>query len=378
MNNENTIVVISLRGGADGLNIVVPYRDENYYAARPTIAIPPPGAGGATTIELDDTFGMHPSLAPLHKLYERGRLAFVHAVGWPGESHSHFEITDEVEAGVPGPSRPRSGWLARCLGTRQRPTQAPMTSLAFATRIPRLLEGETGVLATESLRKYVVSPVQTEDERLQRALRALYEGDPVLGAAAVRALDAWESIQSSLEVMAVSSESSRYPTTVFGEQLRSVEAVLRADIGLEAASLELFGWDTHVVQGGVDGAMADRLDELASSLAAFAESDAELLDRTTIVVITEFGRRVAENGASGTDHGCGTVMMLLGQRVRGGRVLGEWPGLSEAARTGPGDLAATIDVRDVLSEVVAAEFGDRAVGVAFPGFESRKEIGCIA
>jgi uncharacterized protein (DUF1501 family) len=378
MNNQNTLVVISLRGGADGLNILVPYKDDNYYAARPTIAIPRPGAGGASAIELDDTFAMHPSLAPLHTVYERGEIAFVHAVGWPSESHSHFEITDEIEAGQPGSERPRDGWLARCLATRRRSARPPLTSVAFAATLPRLLEGETGVLAAEALPPHLVAPDRAEDDSLKRAIRGLYEKDRMLGPVATRALDAWEAVRNALDSMTTSSAVSRYPKTRFGEQLRSVEALLRAEIGLEAASLELHGWDTHIVQGGVEGGMAERLDELARALDAFAASDAGILERTTIVVMTEFGRRVAENGGAGTDHGRGTAMMLLGPRVRGGRVYGEWPGLAASALSGPGDLAATSDVRDVLAELVAVEFGDRAVSIAFPDYEARKGIGCFA
>ena len=374
MTTRNTIVVVSLRGGADGLNIVVPYRDEHYHAARPTIAIPRPGTGGACAIELDGRFALHPSLAPIYRLYERGMLAIVHAVGWPGESHSHFEITDEIEAGQAGSSRPRSGWLARCLALRTERARGPLTALAFASTLPRLLDGEPGVLTTRSLPKHLVAQEPDVDRRLKMVIRALYRDDPLLGPVATRALDSWEAIRESLEGVLESTATSRYPRTEFGEQFRSVEAVVRAGVGLEAASLELHGWDTHVVQGSVSGGMADRLGELAGALAAFAESEAELLERTTVVVTTEFGRRVAENGGAGTDHGCGTVMLLLGARVRGGRVFGDWPGLGEDTLSGPGDLAATSDVRDVLSELVAAEFGEKAVSVAFPAFRVGKEI----
>jgi uncharacterized protein (DUF1501 family) len=378
METRNTLVVLSLRGGADGLSVLVPYAERAYYDARPTIAIPPPGAPGASALELDDSFALHPSLAPLLGQFESGRLAFVHAVGWPGESHSHFEITDQIEAGSPAVDRPQSGWLARCLATRPTIDRSPLRAVAFGATPARSLAGELGVLTTMELPTYLVSGDSTQEQRIGRALRSLYQDDRLLGPIADRALHAWDSIRALDSRQEHEGPGGGYPRSALGRSLRDVETLVSAGVGLEAVTIEHPGWDTHVLQGGTAGAVADRLADLAASLAAFANAASSPLERTTIVVVTEFGRRVQENGGAGTDHGCGSVMMLLGARVRGGRLYGDWPGLGPDRLTGPGDLVATTDVRDVLSELVAAEFGDSVPAIAFPGFRQGVRIGCAA
>jgi uncharacterized protein (DUF1501 family) len=374
----NTLIVVSLRGGADGLNMLVPYCEDAYYDARPTIGLPPPGGDGTAARDLDGRFALHPALARLGPLFDDGRLAFVHAVGWPGDSHSHFEVTDEIEAGVPGTARPQSGWLARCLARREAEDRPTLRTIAFAATPPRLLAGEVGAITTMKLERTLVSNDPVQDSRIRQALHALYRRDEVLGPTAIRTLDVWESVRASLADMDALDRAARYPRTRFGSHFSSVEALLRAGVGLEAASLELSGWDTHVLQGGIEGGMAERLNELAEALDSFATSDAKLLERSTVVVLTEFGRRVRENGGAGTDHGCGSVMILLGNHVRGGRVYGEWPGIAPENLTENGDLVATTDMREVLSEVVAAVFGAKAPERAFPDFGPRRHLGCAA
>jgi uncharacterized protein (DUF1501 family) len=373
---KETLVVVSLRGGADGLNMLVPYRDENYYRARPTIAVPPPGDPGEAAVELDGTFALHPSLAALHSFYETGGLALVHAVGWPGDSHSHFEAWDEIESGAPGDARPSTGWLARYLDATVSTSPGPIRSIAFADTLPRLLVGAPGALVTTSLPEHFVAPKVVDDTRMRRALRALYSEGGQLDDGACAALDAWDSIGETIARDRAGHRDSRYPPTRFGEQFRAIELLQRSDVGLEAASIELYGWDTHVVQGSVTGDLSDRMRELTDALVAYG-ANADLFDRTTVVVLTEFGRRVAENGGAGTDHGSAGVVMLLGSRVRGGRVFGEWPGLAPESLSGPGDLAAATDVRDVLAEILVDNVGESRISRVFPSYRPRSIHGLV-
>jgi uncharacterized protein (DUF1501 family) len=372
---DDTLIVISLRGGADALNMLVPYREPDYYRLRPTLAVPAPGARGGA-VDLDGAFGLHPRLAPLLPLYERGELAFVHAVGWPGDSHSHFEAWEEIESGAPGEGRPSTGWLARFLRHRSEAPRTPVRAAAFGDTLPRLLAGALGVSAMRRLEDYVRPARSDRERRMRDALRVLYgDRSSPAGQSGSQTLDALDALERALAAGAAGE--SPYPKTDFGGQLRDVEMMMRAGVGLQAASVELGGWDTHFVQGAVEGSMPDLMAELAAGLAAFAERQRDLAGRTTVVVMSEFGRRVEENGSGGTDHGQGGMMMLWGGRVRGGRVCGEWPGLSASRLAGPGDVANTTDVRDVLGEVVAALAGERALGGIFPGYRRYKQLGLL-
>lgn len=367
---NESLIVVSLRGGMDALNAVVPFREEAYYSARPTTAVPAPGSPGASAIEIDERFALHPSLAPLLPLYERRELAIVHAVGWPGESHSHFEIWDEIESGAPGEDRPRTGWVARYLARRPARPGAVMRAVAFADTMPRLLTGFAGASVMRGLPGAVLPGDAARDRRMRAALRALHADGSELGESGMRTLDALGAMAG----LASADPAPGYPKTDFGEQLRSVELLLRAEVGLEAASVELGGWDTHIAQGSVSGVLASRLNELARGISTFVERNRDRMDRVTIVVMSEFGRRLAENASGGTDHGQGGAMLLLGRGVRGGRVYGDWPGLVPERLAGPGDIAATTDVRDVLGELVATRAGDSTAAAVFPGHRPRSSL----
>jgi uncharacterized protein (DUF1501 family) len=374
---HETFVVISLRGGVDALNAIIPYREEAYSRARPSIAIPGPGAPGPAAIELDRTFALHPALAPLAPLYERGELAIVHAVGWPGDTHSHFEVWDEIESGATGSTRPRTGWLARYLALREARPGAVLRAVAIADTLPRLLTGLTTATAMPEVPAALVPGDGGRDRRMRAALRALHDDGSALGGVGVRTIDAFDGLAGLLARDRATSGAGAYPETDFGKGLHTVELLLRGDVGLEASCVELGGWDTHVAQGGTDGAMAALLGELASGLSTFMERQRDIPGRRIVVALSEFGRRVAENGSGGTDHGQGGVALVLGGGVRGGRVYCDWPGLAPERLTGPGDLAATIDVRDVLGELVAGRAGDAVAAAVFPGHRPRSPLGIV-
>jgi len=373
---RKSLIVVSLRGGVDGLNVLVPYRDDDYYRARPTIAIPGPSTPRGAAIDLDGMFGLHPALAPLFELFDSGRLAFVNAVGWPGDSHSHFEAWDEIESGSTGSARPSTGWLARYLAATSEGARSPLRSIAFADTLPRLLVGEPGAMVTRTLPTHFVAQEPEVDKRMRAALRRIYGDGTELGIAAVNALAAWDSVDAEVRRDGARSQPKQGNDATFAEQLRAVAVLQRSDVGLRAASVDLHGWDTHVAQGGVSGTMAERLADLAEGLRMYASNE-DLFDRTIVIVLTEFGRRVAENGGAGTDHGSGSTMMILGGPIRGGRVYGRWPGLAATSLSGPGDLAVTTDIRDVIIELLVEDAGDRIASTVFPSYRPGARHGIV-
>jgi uncharacterized protein (DUF1501 family) len=368
--NKKILIIINLRGGADAVNIVVPYGDQNYYRLRPTLSIPQPGRTGRTVIDLDGFFGMHPSLEPLLPFYQQGRMAFLHAVGWPGDSHSHFQAWEEIEAGVVGEARPTTGWLARYLQLLSPTPATPLRAVAFDDTPSKLLMGALGASTIRNLEEFRLAG----EKNLQGSLRALYgENKSSIGRMGIQILDSLDAMEQLLR----NKSHSGYPHTSFGEQLRSVERLIRAGVGLEAASVDLYGWDTHFLEGTTDGLMARLLAELATGISAFMRNLEDRVEDLLVVVMSEFGRRVLENGSGGTDHGQGGVMIFLGGAVSGGRVYGEWPGLADSQLAGPGDIAITTDFRGALGEIVSSQLGERAVGEVFPGYRVGKRLGFI-
>ncbi|MEW6735916.1 MAG: DUF1501 domain-containing protein [Acidobacteriota bacterium] len=372
-----TLIVISLRGGADALNMIVPYRDYDYYRLRPSLAISQPGKALKAAVDLDGFFGLHPSLSPLLPFYRNGQLAFIHAVGWPGNSHSHFEAWEEIESGAVGTTHPKSGWLARYLQLRSPLPPTPLRAVAFAEILPRLLTGALGVSALRQLEDFRLA-IPKDGHPLHNLLDKLYRNSPSsLGPFGIQTLNALATVDQLVSADRDKKTARGYPQTTFGAQLHALEKLIHAEIGLEAASVELGGWDTHFFQGTTDGLMANRLNELATGLATFVNNLKDDLDRVLIVVMSEFGRRAGENGSAGTDHGQAGVMMLLGASVHGGQVYGNWPGLSDARLATPGDLAITTDFRDVLSELVNVGLGREASAQIFPDYRASRVLGVI-
>ena len=373
--SRRILVIVSLRGGVDAINAVVPYGDPDYYRLRPTLAIPRPKTRGAAALDLDGFFGLHPSLRPLLTLWERQELAVVHAVGWPGVSHSHFEAWEEIECGAVGEDRPQSGWLARALGTGGA-SRSPLSAVAFADTMPRLLSGALGATVLTSLDEFRLTAADDRRGRFERALRTAYSraAFPV-GAAGVATLDALDALE---RLTARTDGGDPRPSTLFMRQLGMIARLIRADVGLEAASAELSGWDFHFAEGATAGAMATRLDELANGLIRFREELGDYWKRVVVVAISEFGRRAAENGSGGTDHGQAGTILVAGGTVRGGRIYGDWPGLSPDRLASPGDLAITTDFRDVLMEVLPSELPLLARQRIFPRYEKKRELGLLA
>lgn len=370
--NGNVVVVVFLRGGADGLSLVVPYAEESYYRARPTLAVARPGQGASAGIKLDDRFALHPTLSPLMPLYESGKLACVHAVGSQDRTRSHFEAMSAMERGAARDGEPiNEGWLARYLQATSE-LNAPLRAIGFGATVPESLNGATQAVALESLENYRLEVSQENRAKVTSLLARLFESesDPY-SQAGRNTLKALEAVGDYDSATSKPEGGAQYPDTSLGNALKQVAYLVRKDVGLEIACVDAAdrgGWDTHVAQGPwINGLLED----LAGSLAAFARDLDTDMSRVTLVVQTEFGRRVAENSGYGTDHGRASVMFAMGGGVRGGKVYADWPGLSPESLEGPGDLRVTTDYRDVLGEMLSARLGHRDVSGVFPGHSAR-------
>lgn len=367
----DALVCVFLRGAADVLNMVVPHAEAAYYRERPTLAIPRPDDRSARAdlraLDLDGFFGLHPTLAPLLPAWQAGHLAIVHACGTPDESRSHFQAMELMERGAGDRSGPASGWIGRHLESIQRRNRSPLRAVGFGERLPHSLYGPIPATALRSIADFHLGGRLPDVAPFQRALAALYADDPQLEAAALGTLDVIETL-ARLDPLRHEAPGVSYPESAFGQALRQTALLIRAEVGLEVACIDLDGWDTHFAQGGSQGLMAGLLADLAAGLAAFHADMRDQLGRISLVVMSEFGRRVRENGSLGTDHGHGSAMLLLGGGVRGGRVYGRWPGLASETLVGPGDLAVTTDYRDVLGELVGRRLGNPRLDTIFPGY----------
>ncbi len=371
----DTLVCVFLRGGADGLNIVVPHGDDEYYSQRPTIAIARPDDVSAEnnqrTVDLNGFFGLHPALTPLKEIYTAGDMAFVQATGSPDETRSHFEAMDLMERGaIPGE---HSGWLARHLATLDTQNDSALRAIAVGEMLPQSLSGQISATALKSVADYHLNGRNETAEQLHQMLQQLYaqQQNELLKAAAAQTFD-------SLEVMRKIGREPKKPAgraygdNNFGRAMQTVAQLIHADAGVEVACVDLGGWDTHVAQGGAEGLMARNLTNLAQGLAAFYEDLGELNSRVTVMVMSEFGRRIHENAGKGTDHGHGNMMMLMGGGVNGEQVHAQWPGLHPDLQEGPGDLVITTDYRDVLGEGLRKRMNNTAIDQVFSGYRIRE------
>jgi uncharacterized protein (DUF1501 family) len=365
---KRTLVLVFLRGGADGLSFVPPVGDPAYYAARPTLALPRPGADGGA-LKLDATFGLHPALSSLLPLWQSGSLAVVQSAGLQGATRSHFDAQDFCETGTPGLKTTQDGFLNRSLQQLPEPGAGAFRAVALQGTLPRSLQGAAQAVAVEGLSSFHLSGKGGLDN-----FEALYAGavDQALRSTGQEAFEALRAAASAELSKSPPQNGAVYAKTPLARRLQDTARLVRAGVGLEVVATEMGGWDTHVGEGNATGQLANRLRELAEALAAFAQDLGPKLDDVTVVVMTEFGRTVRENGNRGTDHGTASVMFALGGGVHGGRVYGNWRGLD-----GPGlfenrDLAITIDVRSVLSEALRATLAPPNLGNVFPGFAGQR------
>ncbi|WP_433617346.1 DUF1501 domain-containing protein [Dactylosporangium sp. CA-139114] len=364
----DTLVVLSLRGGFDGLSAIVPIGDADYYRARPAIAVPK-----ASVIAGDGTFGLHPAFAPLRARWAAGTFGAVHAVGQPNPSRSHFQAMEDMERAAAGTSI-RTGWLDRMLGVAG--ASYPMAGVAMGTSAPaRLFAGPAPSASMLSVDGFKLNG---EDGRtpMMGTLAKLYDGAPDLLAGPARAVG---QTLATVGALPASTPGATYPATALGNALKDVARLVKANVGLMAATVDFGDWDMHEALGAPAKGqrMYDHLTELALALDAFATDLGPAFGRVTLVTLSEFGRRVAENGSRGVDHGSGNAMLLLGGGVRGGKVHGTWPTLAPAALTA-GDLAATTDYRTVIGEILQRRCGLGSLADVFPNAAAGTALGVVA
>ncbi len=305
------LIAILQRGAVDGLSVVVPFGEASYYSSRPSIAIPRPGSGENAAIDLDGFFGFSPRLQPLKPLWDARQLAIVHACGSPDSTRSHF---DEA--------RPDD---------TSREAGSPFRAVALAQQLPRMLQGAAPALALNQVTQF---DVRGGGGHASEMFEAAYASAPdrVLNGTGREAFEAIKLLKSTDPTKYQPENSAAYPPTPFGQALRQIAQLTKANLGLEVAFADIGGWDTHVNQGAGQGQLANRLDDFSRSIAALVADLGDRMEDTVVLTMSEFGRAVNENGNRGTDHGHGNAMLVIGGGVRGGHVYGKWPGLAADRR----------------------------------------------
>ncbi len=369
-----TLICIFQRGAADALNVVVPHGEAAYYRMRPSIAIPQPArrVPGAA-IDLDGFFGLHPALAPFKPLWDRGLLTAVHAVGSPSNTRSHFDAQDYMESGTPDNKGTPDGWLNRylaaqgtCAECEVAPPPTPFRAVSMTPQTPRILEGRAPVIAMNSLDQFSIRTGGTAAAELE-ALYMTGSAD-VVHAAGGDMFEALKVLRAANPEQYQPRNGADYPNSAFGQHLRQIAQLIKADVGLEIAFADVGGWDTHVNQGGATGQLAARLTDFSASIAALVTDLGDRMADVTILTMSEFGRTARQNGNGGTDHGHASSMFVIGADVQSHRIHGRWPGLEPEQLNEGRDLALTTDFRSVFSEVVGKHLGATAFERIFPGF----------
>jgi uncharacterized protein (DUF1501 family) len=368
----DVLVVVFLRGAADTLNMIVPHGENAYYKLRPTLGIPRPDDINTKTehrtIDLDGFFGLHPRLKPLIDVWQAKHLAIIAACGAPDESRSHFKSMELMERGVDDERGPASGWIGRHLASLDTGNASPLRAIGLGELPQRSLSGSVPVSALRSIADFHLGGDLNAVRQMRAALTSLYAYDNSLSGIGQETLDILDILQNLDPTNQL--PDPRYPNTDFGLGLQQISMLMKAEVGLEVAAIDVGGWDTHFSQGSVEGQMPNLMEELSSGLAAFHVDLQAQINNLTVVVMSEFGRRAYENASLGTDHGHGSLMMLMGGNVQGGKILGKWPGLEDGQLFGPGDLAVTTDYRDVLAEVCLKRLNNPMVEQVFPNHHS--------
>jgi uncharacterized protein (DUF1501 family) len=411
-----TFVVVFQRGACDALNTVIPYADPAYRKARPNIAIAPPKDGdAATAIDLDGHFGLHPALADLGPLYRNGSLGIIHAVGSPDISRSHFDCQDFMESGTPGLKSTADGWMNRSAGAMPK-TESKFRSVALTQTLPRVLRGTSPAVALARIDDFQVrddlaaaeaggmgpggrrrngpngpgsradrprteaapqgamgseTAPPTKGDSSASAFEKLYAdaAKDMLGNAGRETFEAIEALKVADPSKYAPRAGVSYPRGRLGDSLKQMAQLIKADLGVELAFVDIGGWDHHTAEGGATGQLANLLRQFGGSLGAFNADLGDRMNDVVVMTMTEFGRTVRENGNRGTDHGHGSVSFLMGGPVKGGRVYGSFPSLSEENLYEGRDLPVNTDFRDVVGEVLTKHVGITNLRPVFPNYE---------
>jgi len=363
------LVVIFQRGAADGLNIVVPHGERAYYAMRPSINIP-----RNQVLDLDGFFGLHPALSSFLPLWNRHHLAIVQAAGSPDPTRSHFDAQDFMESGTPGLKATTDGWLNRTLHSLPESTdKSAFRAIALGPTLPRILGGAEPAVAVNNINDFGVGGRNPRATPIANTFEAMYDQsvDSVLHGTGRETFDAVKMMKAADPAKYTPAAGADYPRGRFGDSIRQLAQLIKANLGVQVAFADIGGWDHHVNEGSTQGQIANVLREFSQSLSAFWIDLGDLANDTVVVTMSEFGRTARENGNRGTDHGHANVMFVMGGPVKGGRVYGQWPGLDQSQLYEGRDLAVTTDFRRVLGEAVSRHLGNERLDQVFPGFDGQ-------
>lgn len=374
---KKVLVTIFQRGAVDGLNMVVPFGEEQYYALRPSIAIPSPKkANGA--IDLDGHFGLHPSMKPFEGLWRDKKLAIVNAAGSPDNTRSHFDAQDYMESGTPGYKGTKDGWLNRVLQANQTKDASPFRAVAMTQALPRALYGKAPSVAMTNLADFSIK-AGIYSQNMKGGFESIYEQNvkDTLGETGKETFEAVNYLKQANPSQYKPENGAVYPASALGRSLAQIAQLIKAGVGLEIAFAETGGWDTHSNQSAgqnpSQGNLANLLRDFSTSIAAFTTDLGKRMDDVVVLTMSEFGRTARENGTRGTDHGHANAMFVIGNTVKGGKIYGDFKGLKSETLYEGRDLDVTTDFRDVFSEVAYSHLGTKDLRGLFPKYSSTKE-----
>ena len=368
---RKTLIAIFQRGAVDGLNMVVPFGEAAYYDVRPNIAIPKPDATNReSAINLDGFFGLHPSMSSFKPLWDSKRLAIVHASGSPDNSRSHFDAQDYMESATPGVKSTPDGWLNRYLQNKKSEQDSSFRAVSMTRTMPRVLMGPAQTVAMANLSDFSIRAGKSS-ANVQSGFEAIYaqQSKDRLAGTGRETFEAVNYLKKANPAQYKPENGAEYPSNQFGNSLRQIAQLIKADVGLEVAFTDIGGWDTHVNQGNGRGQLANLLQVFSAAIAALYQDLGQRMDDVVVLTMSEFGRTVRENGNRGTDHGHANAMFVLGNSVQGGKVYGRWPGLKNDQLYEGRDLALTTDFRDVFAEVASRHLGATDLKSVFPGYQ---------
>ena len=370
---KKVLVTIFQRGAVDGLNMVVPHGDSEYYDLRRSIAVPKPGKTDGA-IDLEGHFGLHPSLKPLESFWKDKTLAIVDAVGSPDNTRSHFDAQDYMESATPGNKGTRDGWLNRVLQTSTENQVSPFRAVSMTQQLPRALYGKAPSVAMTNLADFSIK-AGIYSQNMKGGFEGLYEQNAkdTLGETGKETFETVNFLKQANPAQYQPENGVVYPNSDLARSLRQIAQLIKAGVGLEVAFADTGNdvrWDTHTNQGGARGQLANFLRTFSQSIAAFAIDLGNRMDDVLVLTMSEFGRTARENGSRGTDHGHANAMFVLGNGVQGGKVYGDWPGLKSDKLYEGRDLAVTTDFRDVFAEAAYKHMGSKDLAKLFPNYST--------
>ena len=374
---KKVLVTIFQRGAVDGLNMVVPYGESEYYNLRRSIAIKKPNETGGT-INLDGFFGLHPSLKPLETFWKNKNLAIIEAAGSPDNTRSHFDAQDYMESGTPGNKGTRDGWLNRILQATTAKDQSPFRAVSMTQTMPRSLYGRAPSVAMTNLADFAIKAGNYTAD-LKGGFEGIYQQNvkDTLNETGKETFEAVNFLKTANPAQYQAENGAVYPNTQLGRSLKQIAQMIKAGVGLEVAFAEAGGWDTHTNQGlgnnPSQGQLANLLRDFGGAIAAFGTDLGKRMDDVVLITMSEFGRTARENGSRGTDHGHANAMFVLGNTVKGGKVYGDWKGLKSDQLYEGRDLAVTTDFRDVFAEAAYKHMGTKDLAKIFPNYSATKD-----